>query len=133
MKKFPVNLHDAFSESRRLGICKCASLQVYAEKIGNLQKKVENDIIDDYEDRFKVLANSSRLKIIGFLIKQQRSCICEIVTVFAMDRGTLSYHLKMLKNIGLIKMKKVGKSKLILLTENYKNILPKDVISHFTK
>ena len=53
------------------------------------------------------LSDSIRLKIIFFL-KEQKSCVCLLREITNIAYSKLSYHLKILKNAGLIESHKDG-------------------------
>ena len=57
---------------------------------------------------FKALGHPTRIKIIEHLIKIN-SCICgEIVNIFPFSQSTISQHLKILKDSGIVKGKIEG-------------------------
>lgn len=63
-----------------------------------------------YEARAKVakaLAHPSRLLILDAL-KQQERCVCELTEVVGADQSTVSKHLAILKNTGLVTDRKEG-------------------------
>ncbi|RMG42474.1 MAG: ArsR family transcriptional regulator [Methanobacteriota archaeon] len=124
MDNYFEEFEEAYREAQKVGVCSCKNLAVYVSKIQSVKEKISEDMTEWYEQLFKVLANETRLKILIFLIKQKKSCICEIATTFEIDRGTLTYHLKLLRQVGLIKLKKVGKSKRVSISENYDQLLP---------
>lgn len=55
----------------------------------------------------KVLSDPSRLKIIDILSCGEK-CVCDILEFFEFTQPTLSHHLKVLMDSGLINMTKVG-------------------------
>ncbi len=56
---------------------------------------------------FKVLSDENRLKIIELLIKGE-TCGCNLVDQLPISQPTLSYHLKMLHDVGLTRVEKIG-------------------------
>lgn len=56
---------------------------------------------------FKALADETRLKIIEMLSCGEM-CACDILESFQITQPTLSYHMKILTDCGLIKSKKEG-------------------------
>lgn len=56
---------------------------------------------------FKVLGDSNRLRIIEFLRDGER-CQCEIIPVLDQSQPTVSRHLRLLEEAGLIKSKRNG-------------------------
>ena len=56
---------------------------------------------------FKALGDPSRLKILDFLRKGER-CACEIVPVVGFSQPTVSRHLKVLLDCGVLRRRKEG-------------------------
>jgi ArsR family transcriptional regulator len=66
---------------------------------------------DIYEVRssvFKALAHPTRLKILDLLASAEELCVCEIVKELQIDQPTVSKHLSILKNAGIIDSRKEG-------------------------
>jgi len=57
---------------------------------------------------FKALGDKNRLRIVKML-QQRTLCVCEITAVLALAPSTVSKHLSILKQAGLITDKKEGK------------------------
>ena len=65
----------------------------------------KSDPLDDeaFSSICKALAHPARIRIISFL-KKVNQCICgEIVEIMPLAQSTVSQHLKVLKNSGLVK------------------------------
>lgn len=63
-----------------------------------------------YEARarvLKALAHPSRLLMVDELAKQER-CVCELTEMVGADMSTVSKHLSVLRNAGLVDMEKRG-------------------------
>ncbi len=58
---------------------------------------------------FKVLCEENRLEIIGLLIEREH-CVCEIIEKLGLSQATVSYHVKMLSETGLIDCRNVRNS-----------------------
>ena len=56
----------------------------------------------------KALADPTRLKIVE-LLKQGEICACKLVPLTKKAQPTVSQHLKILENAGIVKSKKEGK------------------------
>lgn len=57
---------------------------------------------------FKALSDVNRLKIVQ-LLKEGELCACELTFALSNSQSTVSHHLSVLKNAGLIKERKEGK------------------------
>ena len=56
---------------------------------------------------FKALGDSNRLKIIDLLSSGEK-CACEILKFFDISQSTLSHHMQILSECGLVKCRKEG-------------------------
>lgn len=57
---------------------------------------------------FKALSDDTRLKILKLLEKGQL-CVCEIISAINMVQPKVSFHLGILRDAGLVKIRKKGK------------------------
>lgn len=81
---------------------------------------MKNDIQKKYKSRsdiMKALAHPTRLFIVDFLSNGEK-CVCEIVEQVGVDISTISKHLLVMKNAGLVEDEKRG------LNVYYKLICP---------
>jgi ArsR family transcriptional regulator len=60
-------------------------------------------------DRLKALADPTRLRMLDLLAQQSAPlCVCEITSRFAQRQPTISHHLRLLREAGLIRVEKRG-------------------------
>lgn len=71
----------------------------------------------EYVNIFKALGDENRLRIL-LMLKQRPLCVCEIHEVLNIALSTLSAHLKLMKNAGLITDRKEGRWVIYSLSEN---------------
>jgi ArsR family transcriptional regulator len=71
----------------------------------------------EYINIFKALGDENRLRIL-LMLKQRPLCVCEIHEVLNIALSTLSAHLKLMKNAGLITDKKDGRWVIYSLSKN---------------
>ncbi len=62
----------------------------------------------EYALLFKALADQTRLEIVD-LISCGELCACEILKSFSFSQSTLSYHMKLLTDSGLVNVRRDGK------------------------
>ncbi len=62
----------------------------------------------DYSLLFRALSDETRLKIITFLKSGKEHCACQILETLTISQPTLSYHMKILLEAGLIHARKQG-------------------------
>jgi len=71
---------------------------------------VNTDIRDRYEPRariMKALGHPTRLFIVDELSRQDR-CVCELTEMIGADMSTVSKHLSILKEAGIVDYEKLG-------------------------
>lgn len=57
---------------------------------------------------FRALGEEVRLKLLH-LVRADEVCVCDLVTVMGMPQGTLSHHLGVLQQAGLVTARKQGR------------------------
>ncbi|MGL5540908.1 MAG: ArsR/SmtB family transcription factor [Erysipelotrichaceae bacterium] len=64
--------------------------------------------MEHFLQKFKALSDANRLQII-MMLKKQSMCACEILEVCECGQATLSHHMKILVEAGLVDATKEGK------------------------
>jgi ArsR family transcriptional regulator, arsenate/arsenite/antimonite-responsive transcriptional repressor len=64
--------------------------------------------MNDLVNKLKALSEANRFRICMMLLEKPL-CVCELLSVLDIAGGTLSNHLRILKNSGLIDQRKDGK------------------------
>jgi len=60
-------------------------------------------------DRLKVLGDATRLRILDLLAQQPAPlCVCDITAAFPQNQPTISHHLRLLRDAGLVETEKRG-------------------------
>jgi ArsR family transcriptional regulator len=60
-------------------------------------------------ERLKVLGDATRLRMLDLLAQQSEPmCVCDITEHFAQNQPTISHHLRLLREAGLIETEKRG-------------------------
>lgn len=81
------------------------------EQISRLQEILSNPPSEDdfylSSKILKALSDPTRLKII-YLLREGELCVCEIMHTLEKPQSTISHHLNILKNAGLINWRKEG-------------------------
>ena len=68
----------------------------------------EEDLYD-LADFFKVFADTTRIKILYVLLKQEM-CVCDIAQTLEMTQSAISHQLRILKQMDLVKNRRDGKT-----------------------
>ncbi len=83
-------------------------LELRTQRLSSLSSELNKKTLPSEVRIFKALADTNRLKIIK-LLKEGELCVCELTAVLNTSQSTVSHHLSVLKNAGLIKERKEGK------------------------
>ncbi|MEM1570312.1 MAG: metalloregulator ArsR/SmtB family transcription factor [Candidatus Bathyarchaeia archaeon] len=73
------------------------------------EQSLDDRFISEKSRLFKALANETRLKILMLLDVRGEMCVCELMSALGLTQPTISHHLGILKNAGLIRERKSGK------------------------
>lgn len=87
--------------------------------------------VEEVVSLFKVLADPTRLRILKAL-EVQNLCVCVLVEAADQKHSALSYHLKLLKEAGLVDSQRERSFQIYNLTE-FGNLLLKHIEKHFEK
>lgn len=68
----------------------------------------EEKRIEEYELKFKALADKKRLQIMYALCQHGKTCVCDLCEMVDMQQSKLSYHLKILLDAELIQKETKG-------------------------
>ena len=93
--------------NNNIEVCNC---NVIHEDIVNKVREVipEEETLYDLADLFKVLGDSTRVKILCVLFEAEM-CVCDIAALLGMTQSAISHQLRVLKQARLVKYKKNGK------------------------
>jgi len=78
------------------------------QKFRLIAKKVESEDLTAEATIFKAMADPCRLVILKFL-REGEFCVCEIMAALDKPQSTISHHLSILKDTGLVKERRDGK------------------------
>lgn len=67
------------------------------------------DFAEDFAEGFRALADPHRLKILHLLLTCGEMCACETMLALEMPQSNLSFHMKTLKQVGLVRARKAGR------------------------
>lgn len=67
---------------------------------------------------FKALGDPTRLKII-YVLSKSPMCVCDIAQILDMSQSAISHHLRLLRNLKLVKFKKEGKMAIYSLDDDH--------------
>jgi DNA-binding transcriptional ArsR family regulator len=104
------------------GRCKIPPAYNMSPDFLNMLKRRMNENVEDTVRLFRVLSDPVRVRILRALDIGEM-CVCVLVETLNHPYSALSYHLKMLKTVGLIKSKRDGNFLNYSITEKGKKLL----------
>ena len=82
---------------------------IHEEVVNRVKQKMPNeDSLHDLSDFFKVLGDSTRVKII-WALDENEMCVCDIAVLLNMTKSAISHQLKTLRQANLVKFRREGK------------------------
>lgn len=98
------------------------------KKVNRVREKIVS--LEIMVDTFKALADETRFKIIYALWIEQEMCVCDLSLVVGMPVPAISYHLRYLRSLRLVKYTKKGKMVFYSLDDGHIRDLVKITIEH---
>ena len=84
-----------------------------------IKKRLLNeDTIFEVSNLYKVFSDETRLKILNALLISEL-CVCDISEILGMTHSSISHQLKVLRDLKLVKAKKIGKSVFYSLKDDH--------------
>lgn len=88
----------------------CEFIHAHPEVIEKIKSAMpDEDTLIDLAELFKVFGDSTRIKILSALSGGEL-CVCDVSTAVGMTSSAVSHQLKILKNAGLVKFRRDGKT-----------------------
>ena len=99
----------------------CEACVIHAEAVDRAKRKakeLDGDIIIRLTDIFKVMGDTTRLRIIHALSSGEM-CVCDIAAALGMEHSAISHQLRLLRNMRVVKFRKAGKEALYSLDDEH--------------
>lgn len=97
------------------------------EKVDRIKEHLKG--LDVMVDIFKALGDDTRFKII-FALWHEELCVCDLALAVEMHVAAVSYHLRYLRSLRLVKYDKRGKMVFYSLDDDHIDQLVKLVLEH---
>ena len=103
---------------------------LHEEVVQTVKKQMlEEDILFDVSDFFKMLGDSTRAKIMLSLDKHDM-CVCDLAALLGMTKSAISHQLKTLRDANLVKFKKDGKLVIYSLDDDHVKDIFEKALEH---
>lgn len=90
---------------------------------------LEEDVLFDLADFFKLFGDSTRVKIL-YALSQSELCVGDIAALLNMSQSAISHQLRVLKQSKLVKYRREGKAMLYALADAHVTTILKQGIEH---
>lgn len=94
--------------------------------------KLEDKLINNLSNFYKIVSDSTRLKII-FALDNYELCVCDLCEVMGMSQSAISHQLATLKNFNIVKSRKQGKEVFYSLADYHIKELIESTITHINE
>ena len=90
---------------------------------------MKESFLKDLSEFYKVFGDTTRLKILEVLLKKEMS-VTDISDKLNISQSAISHQLRMLRNLNLVKTKKIGQSVLYSISDNHVKVILEYGIEH---
>lgn len=98
-------------------ICDCNI--IHEDKIIDTKKKMLDDrMFNKVSVFFKIVGDDTRLKIL-YALDNNEMCVCDIANLLNTTKSNISHQLKLLRDNGLVKSRKLGKEVYYMLDDEH--------------
>jgi ArsR family transcriptional regulator len=98
-------------------VCDCNI--IHKEVVESTKKKMLNDnMFNKVGTFFKIVGDDTRLKIL-YALDNNEMCVCDIANLLNMTKSSISHQLRLLKDNGLVRSRKVGKEVYYMLDDEH--------------
>lgn len=88
-----------------------------------------DDELIDLSELFKIFGDSTRIKILYSLLVSEM-CVCDIATLLGMSQSAISHQLRLLKQAGLVKYRRDGKTIFYSLADDHVSTIINQGMEH---
>ena len=97
----------------------CLTNIIHKDNISLAKKNMlSEENIFEVSNLYKVFGDETRLKILNSLLYSEL-CVCDISSILEMSHSSISHQLKILRDMKLVKTKKIGKSVFYSLMDDH--------------
>ena len=107
-------------EAKEKKICEVSAVSaVDNNTLSNIKDSLlDAEKITRLSETFKALSDPTRLNII-YVLSKGSLCVCDIAHVLDMTQSAISHHLRVLRNLKLVKFRKEGKMVIYSLDDDH--------------
>lgn len=83
-----------------------------------LEKMPAGEVMNCVSDFFKIMGDLTRCRLL-FALLQNEMCVCDLANVLSMSKSSISHQLCKMKDYGVVKSRKEGKTVFYSLDDNH--------------
>lgn len=100
------------------------------QKLQEIKDSMYNEeTVEDLSQIFKAIGDPTRLRII-YVLSKSPLCVCDIANLLDMSQSAISHHLRLLRNLRLVKFRREGKMVIYSLDDDHVLELLKQGLEH---
>lgn len=108
----------------------CDYMHLHEDVIKEVYDSMPNDeALFDLSELFKIFSDSTRIKILYSLLISEM-CVCDIATLLGMSQSAISHQLRLLKQSGLVKYRREGKTIFYSLSDSHVSTIINQGMEH---
>ncbi|MFQ6059097.1 MAG: ArsR/SmtB family transcription factor [Anaerolineae bacterium] len=108
----------------------CEITYVDAQRVKSVSDQmISDEVALNLAETFKVLSDPTRVKII-FALSKEELCVCDLSALLGMSDSAVSHHLRLLRNLRLVKYRKQGRMAYYSLDDEHIESLFNQSIEH---
>jgi len=109
---------------------RCDVRLIDPERVAQVQDRLHSDVVyTRLAETFSALADSNRAKIVYCLLEHEL-CVCDLAAVVGISDSAVSQHLRILRNLGLVKQRRQGRMAYYSLSDEHIETLLQVCLEH---
>lgn len=97
------------------------------DKIRALRPRL--DSLPQISDLFRALADETRARIV-YCLAQEELCVCDLAVLFDLSRPAVSHHLRILRDLKLVRSRREGKFVYYTIDDEHVRHLITETVAH---
>lgn len=118
------------AQNLEIEVPNCDYMHLHDDIIHEVYNSMPNDeTLFDLAELFKIFSDSTRIKILYSLLISEM-CVCDIATLLGMSQSAISHQLRLLKQSGLVKYRRDGKTIFYSLSDSHVSTIINQGMEH---
>ena len=112
-------MNGGYDMSDRYPLEFCEQDHVHGEVVEEVRRHLPDEVtLYDLTELFRILGDSTRMRILYALFEAEL-CVCDIAAVLNASQSAISHQLRVLKQAGLVRNRREGKTVFYFLTDDH--------------